>query len=151
MQAAYALNHVPKGNYVLIGGSPTDYNAILLRNGQMEILKPAIDRVTPEQVNAAIRRHLNTANIKYLVVTSTPHVQNTVAQIRSNGPVWGKTWQEYEFTQAKLADGTPVWQIPEAKMPTVQLDAAWAYYPLDVQDVKVGNVKDMFAVGKLLR
>jgi len=44
LQAAYALNHVPKGNYVLIGGSPTDYNAILLRNGQMEILKPAIDR-----------------------------------------------------------------------------------------------------------
>jgi D-xylose transport system substrate-binding protein len=30
MQADYALTHVPKGNYVLIGGSPTDYNAILL-------------------------------------------------------------------------------------------------------------------------
>jgi D-xylose transport system substrate-binding protein len=44
MQAEYALKHVPKGNYVLIGGSPTDYNAILLRKGQMNILKPAIDR-----------------------------------------------------------------------------------------------------------
>ncbi|HMC22977.1 MAG TPA: substrate-binding domain-containing protein [Thermoanaerobaculia bacterium] len=44
MQADYALKHVPKGNYVLIGGSPTDYNAILLRKGQMNILKPAIDR-----------------------------------------------------------------------------------------------------------
>ena len=44
MQAEYALKHVPKGNYVLIGGSPTDYNAILLRNGQMNVLKPAIDR-----------------------------------------------------------------------------------------------------------
>jgi D-xylose transport system substrate-binding protein len=44
MQAEYALQHVPKGNYVLIGGSPTDYNAILLRNGQMNVLKPAIDR-----------------------------------------------------------------------------------------------------------
>lgn len=44
MQAEYALQHVPKGNYVLIGGSPTDYNAILLRQGQMNILKPAIDR-----------------------------------------------------------------------------------------------------------
>src|SRR6266568_663949 len=44
MQAAYALRHVPKGNYVLIGGSPTDYNAILLRKGQMTILKPAVDR-----------------------------------------------------------------------------------------------------------
>jgi D-xylose transport system substrate-binding protein len=44
MQAQYALDKVPKGNYVLIGGSPTDNNAILLREGQMNILKPAIDR-----------------------------------------------------------------------------------------------------------
>jgi len=44
MQAQYALDHRPKGNYVLIGGSPTDNNALLLREGQMNILKPAIDR-----------------------------------------------------------------------------------------------------------
>jgi len=44
MQADYALKHVPKGNYVLIGGSPTDFNALLLRKGQMNILKPAVDR-----------------------------------------------------------------------------------------------------------
>ncbi|MCU1244715.1 MAG: hypothetical protein JWN02_625, partial [Acidobacteria bacterium] len=44
LQAQYALQHVPKGNYLLIGGSPTDYNAILLRKGQMNILKPAVDR-----------------------------------------------------------------------------------------------------------
>lgn len=44
MQADYALKHVPKGNYVLIGGSPSDYNALLLRKGQMNVLKPAIDR-----------------------------------------------------------------------------------------------------------
>jgi D-xylose transport system substrate-binding protein len=44
MQAQYALDRVPKGNYVLIGGSPTDYNAILLRRGQMNVLKPAVDR-----------------------------------------------------------------------------------------------------------
>ena len=44
MQGKYALDHVPKGNYVLIGGSQTDNNALLLRQGQMKILKPAIDR-----------------------------------------------------------------------------------------------------------
>jgi D-xylose transport system substrate-binding protein len=44
MQADYAIKHVPKGNYVLIGGSPTDYNALLLRKGQMNVLKPAIER-----------------------------------------------------------------------------------------------------------
>ncbi len=44
MQAQYALKNQPTGNYVLIGGSPTDNNALLLRDGQMEVLKPAIDK-----------------------------------------------------------------------------------------------------------
>jgi D-xylose transport system substrate-binding protein len=44
MQAQYALKNQPTGNYVLIGGSPTDNNALLLREGQMEILKPAIEK-----------------------------------------------------------------------------------------------------------
>ncbi|MFL6282612.1 MAG: sugar ABC transporter substrate-binding protein [Pyrinomonadaceae bacterium] len=41
MQGDYALKHAPKGNYVLIGGAPTDNNAMLLRQGQENILKPA--------------------------------------------------------------------------------------------------------------
>jgi D-xylose transport system substrate-binding protein len=44
MQAEYALQRKPKGNYVLIGGSPTDFNAQLLRRGQLKVLQPAIDR-----------------------------------------------------------------------------------------------------------
>src|SRR6266571_3303432 len=44
MQAQYALDNRPKGNYVLIGGSQTDNNALLLMDGQMSVLQPAIDR-----------------------------------------------------------------------------------------------------------
>jgi D-xylose transport system substrate-binding protein len=44
MQAQYALDHAPKGNYVLIGGSQTDNNALLLVEGQMSVLQPAVDR-----------------------------------------------------------------------------------------------------------
>src|SRR5262245_26332332 len=44
MQAQYALDHAPKGNYVLIGGSQTDNNALLLMEGQMSVLQPAIDK-----------------------------------------------------------------------------------------------------------
>jgi D-xylose transport system substrate-binding protein len=44
MQAQYALDHAPKGNYVLIGGSQTDNNALLLIDGQMSVLQPAIDK-----------------------------------------------------------------------------------------------------------
>src|SRR5882762_7242561 len=46
MQAQYLLDHVNKkpANFVIVGGSPTDNNAILLHQGQMNILKPAVDR-----------------------------------------------------------------------------------------------------------
>lgn len=44
MQARYLLERAPKGNYVLIGGAPTDNNALLFRKGQMNVLKPAADR-----------------------------------------------------------------------------------------------------------
>src|SRR5438270_11676036 len=41
MQGKYALDHVPKGNYILIGGAPTDNNATPLRTGQMNVVQPA--------------------------------------------------------------------------------------------------------------
>ncbi|QRX84410.1 D-xylose ABC transporter substrate-binding protein [Glaciimonas sp. PAMC28666] len=44
MQAAGVLKAQPKGNYYLLGGSPTDNNAKMLREGQMKILKPSIDK-----------------------------------------------------------------------------------------------------------
>lgn len=43
LQADYIVRLVPKGNYVLLGGAPTDFNALLLRRGQMKVLKPYID------------------------------------------------------------------------------------------------------------
>ena len=44
MQARYLLERAPRGNYVLVGGSQTDNNALLLREGQMRVLGPAVVR-----------------------------------------------------------------------------------------------------------
>jgi D-xylose transport system substrate-binding protein len=46
MQAQYLLDHLNKkpANFVIVGGSPTDNNALLLHQGQMNVLKPAVDR-----------------------------------------------------------------------------------------------------------
>jgi D-xylose transport system substrate-binding protein len=45
MQAKYLLDHVGKkpANFVIVGGSPTDNNALLLHQGQMNVLQPAVD------------------------------------------------------------------------------------------------------------
>ncbi len=42
-QARGVLKRAPKGEFVLLGGSPTDANAVRIRAGQMEILKPLVD------------------------------------------------------------------------------------------------------------
>lgn len=43
MQAEYLVKHAPKGNYVLIAGSPTDEGAKALHEAQMRVLQPFID------------------------------------------------------------------------------------------------------------
>jgi D-xylose transport system substrate-binding protein len=42
LQAQYLLDRVKKGNYVLIGGAPTDNNAKLYRDGQLSALKAPV-------------------------------------------------------------------------------------------------------------
>ncbi|HEY6388173.1 MAG TPA: substrate-binding domain-containing protein [Candidatus Acidoferrum sp.] len=44
LQASTLARLAPKGNYVLIGGSPADSNAKVLRDGQLRVLKPLVDR-----------------------------------------------------------------------------------------------------------
>jgi D-xylose transport system substrate-binding protein len=44
MQAEYLVKHAPKGNYVLIAGSPNDEGAKTLHDAQLKVLQPYIDR-----------------------------------------------------------------------------------------------------------
>jgi D-xylose transport system substrate-binding protein len=44
MQAEYLVKHAPKGNYVLIAGSPNDEGAKILHEAQMKVLQPYIER-----------------------------------------------------------------------------------------------------------
>jgi len=43
-QARAVLDIIDSGRFALLGGSPTDNNAYLMREGQMEILQPYIDK-----------------------------------------------------------------------------------------------------------
>ncbi len=44
MQAEYLVQHAPKGNYVLIAGSPNDEGAKTLHDAQINVLQPYIQR-----------------------------------------------------------------------------------------------------------
>ncbi|MCA1638365.1 MAG: substrate-binding domain-containing protein [Acidobacteria bacterium] len=42
--AEYALQKVPKGNYIMVYGASTDNNAMIMKKAQLEVLQPAKDR-----------------------------------------------------------------------------------------------------------
>jgi len=44
LQAQTLVEHAPKGNYLLLGGSPLDANSKVVRAGQMKVLRPLIGR-----------------------------------------------------------------------------------------------------------
>lgn len=44
MQAEYLVEKVSTGKYFLMGGSPTDNNAKMFREGQMNIIQPLVDK-----------------------------------------------------------------------------------------------------------
>ncbi len=77
MQARYALQHAPKGNYVVISGAPTDHNAVLYRQGQMEILKPAADRGDIKIVADPWAR-------EWLASEALKHTENTLSRYKDN-------------------------------------------------------------------
>jgi D-xylose transport system substrate-binding protein len=77
LQAKYLLDRAPKGNYVIIGGSPTDNNAHMFRQGQMNILQPAIDRGDVKIV--ADQRAKD-----WLPSEALRHTENALTQARNN-------------------------------------------------------------------
>jgi len=62
-----AMKQPPKGNVVLLGGSPTDNNAHLFRAGQMEILQPLIDKGDIKVVADQWVENWDAANAKKLM------------------------------------------------------------------------------------
>lgn len=77
LQAKYLFERMPKGNYVLIGGAPTDNNANLLRKGQLNILQAAIDKGDIKVVADQWAK-------EWLVEEALKHAENALTQNSNN-------------------------------------------------------------------
>ena len=85
MQADYLLKRAPKGNYIIVQGSATDNNARLLHEGQMNVLKPAVDRGDIKIVaNQPAREWLAEEALKIVENALTNNNNNVVAVVASN-------------------------------------------------------------------
>ena len=97
LQAQYLFDHAPKGNYVLIGGAPTDNNARLLREGQMNVLKPAVDRGDVKIVaDQWARDWLPSEALRHTENALTQAGNNVVAVVASNDGTAGGAIQALE-------------------------------------------------------
>lgn len=84
-QARGVLKKVDSGRFVMLGGSPTDNNAILFRQGQMEVLQPLIDNGEIVVVADQWVENWDPANaLKNMENILTAQNNNIVAVVASN-------------------------------------------------------------------
>jgi D-xylose transport system substrate-binding protein len=102
LQAKYLVDRAPKGNYVLIGGSPTDNNARMFRQGQMNVLQPAIDHGQIKIVaDQWAKDWLPSEALRHTENALTQANNNVVAVVASNDSTAGGVVQALE--EQKLA------------------------------------------------
>lgn len=124
LQGQYLTKLVPKGNYIVLAGAPTDNNAKLYRNGALEAIKPLADKgdikivmdqwVTDWQPTVAMNMVQNalTANNNKIDAVLAPNdntaggVIQALAQVGLAGKV-PVTGQDAEVTAAqRIVKGT---------------------------------------------
>ncbi len=108
----------------------------MTNNGYLDTMLKSIDAVTPEQVNAAIKKHLQLANLKYVIVTNASEAEKLANDIANNTNVVTKTPEEYHI-------GTP---IPPEKQAMLDQDKQWAAYELKIprQNIHIVKSDDLF-------
>jgi D-xylose transport system substrate-binding protein len=77
LQAKYLFDRAGHGNYVLLGGAPTDNNAHLIREGQLEVLQPAIKRGDIKVVADQWAKD-------WLPSEALRHTENALTQVNNN-------------------------------------------------------------------
>ena len=99
--------------------------------GYLEQMLARIDAVTPEQVNAAIKKYLQAQNLDYVIVTSEAEGEKLADEIAGDSNVHSKTPEEYHIAQP----------VPPDKQQMLDQDKRWATYPLNISRVNITVVK----------
>jgi len=121
--AEYALQKVPKGNYLMVYGASTDNNAVIMKREQLAVLQPAIDSkeivvkadqfITdwkPEEALKMVENALtqNSDNIQAVVVSNDGMAGGAISALEKRG-LTGKvlvTGQDAQLDALqRIADG----------------------------------------------
>ena len=96
-QAQSLVEKAPKGNYLLLGGSPLDGNSKVVRAGQMSVLQPLIDRGDIKIVGDVWVPEWKATEAYLLVKNALEHLNGTLtAIVASNDAIAGGAIQALE-------------------------------------------------------
>jgi len=148
LQADYIVKRAPKGNYVLIGGAPTDYNAVLFRKGQMNIVQPLVDKGDIKIVSDQWAKDWQAVEALKIMENALTRSGNKVdAVVASNDGVAGGAIQALE--EQKLAGKVPV-SGQDAELSACQrivagTQSVTVYKPIKILARKAAEVAVMMA------
>jgi zinc protease len=105
-------------------------------HGYLQEMLAKIDAVTPEQVNAAIKKHLQMQNLEYVIVTNESLGDKLADDIANGTNVTSKTQAEYHISEP----------IPPEKQKMLEQDEKWKAFPLNIprENIRVVKAADMF-------
>lgn len=135
----------------LLGARLDDAYYGMREQGYLDQYLKKIEAVTPAQVNAALRRHLQARNIKYVVVTDDEVAPQLAAEIAANRKAEGKSLEDYRVATIEQ-EGQKVYAIPLDKLEMVRKDAVWSSYPLDIprENIRIVPVEQVFETGDFI-
>lgn len=112
--------------------------------GYLDHYLERMESVTVEQVNRVIRQYLSTENLKIVIVAEADKADALAESLREDATVFGKGPAEYQLAEVELEDGSLVWQVPADRIETMRRDAIWASCDLDLDSVRVVEVRQLF-------
>jgi zinc protease len=105
-------------------------------HGYLAEMLANIDKVTPEQVNVAIKKYLQSANLKYVIVTNESVAQKLADDIAGDTNVQSKTREEYHISEP----------VPPEKQKMLAQDEEWKAYKLNLprENISIIKAEQMF-------
>jgi zinc protease len=105
-------------------------------HGYLTEMLANIDKLTAEQVNSAIRKYLQVANLKYVIVTNESQAQKLADDIAGDTNVVSKTREEYHISEP----------APLEKQKMLAQDEEWKAYKLNIsrENITIVKAEQMF-------
>jgi len=105
-------------------------------HGYLTDMLANVDKLTAEQVNVAIRKYLQVANLKYVIVTNESVAQKLADDIATDTNVVSKTREEYHITDP----------VPPEKQKMLAEDDEWKAYKLNIprENISIVKAEQMF-------